>query len=366
MSDDIFRRGGPHQIRKTGPHEHSFSISIPTDRDGRIARECPDEVCCPGEFKITLGTGLTEEQTVAYCPYCRGENEPSDYSTKAQIQYAEDIMLSEAHDGIHKMINKSLGLDSRGRRNFGSGGLLDISMEMKPSQKPRVRKPYSESLRRDLICPNCSLDHSVYGLATWCPDCGADIFSTHIWGEIEVVRAILSDVPRREDSLGARVATADMENALEDLVSIFEASLKYEVRRYSQDQGESEEALEKRMKKIGSKLQSVRMAQEILPKQCGTGFEYFDSSKLSALDAFFQKRHPITHNLGVIDRKYLDRIKSYEKEGREIRVSLDELHTASQTVFDLLESYHLELHPKAHTANRDTNTPQSQQDGEAQ
>lgn len=265
----------------------------------------------------------------------------------------EDIALSEAHEGIHRTIGKSLGLDSRGRRKFGGGGLFDLSMEMKPSRKPHVRKPYSESLRRDLVCPNCSFDHSVYGLATWCSDCGEDIFSTHILGEIQVVRAILSDVPRRETELGARVATSDMENALEDLVSIFEASLKYEVRRYSKDQGESEDDLEKRTKKIGSKLQSVRMAQEILPKHCGIGFEHFDSNKLEALDALFQKRHPITHNLGVIDRKYLDRIKSYEKEGKEIRVSLDELYVASQAVFDLLETYHLKLHPGARKAKRE-------------
>jgi hypothetical protein len=359
MSDDIFRQGGPHQIRKTGLHEHTLSISIPTDRDGRVARECPDATCCPGEFKVTPGTGITEEQEVVYCPYCRGEHEPSDYTTRAQIQYIEDIAMSEAHEGIHKMIGKSLGLDSRGRRNFGDGGSFDISMEMKPSRKPHVRKPYSESLRRDLICPNCSLDHSVYGLATWCSDCGVDIFTTHVLGEIQVVRAILSDVPRREENLGARVATSDMENVLEDLVSIFEASLKYEVRRYAQDQQEAQEETERRFKKIGSKLQSVRLAQEILPKHCGIGFEHFATDKLEALDMLFQKRHPITHNLGVIDRKYLDRIKGYEKEGKEIRVSLVELHEASQVVFDLLESYHLQLHPGAHKARqRDEGTDQ--------
>ena len=123
------------------------------------------------------------------------------------------------------MIGKSLSLDSKGRRKFGSGGLIDISMEMKSSRKSHVRKPYSETLRRDLTCPNCSLDHSVYGLATWCSDCGVDIFSTHILGEINVVRAILGDVPRREEDLGVRVAASDIENALEDLVSIFEATL---------------------------------------------------------------------------------------------------------------------------------------------
>lgn len=364
MNHDIFRRGGPHKIRKTGPHQHSFSISIPTDRDGRVARECPNRECSPGEFKVTPDTGITEEQEVALCPYCRSEHEPSDFTTKDQIRYAKDIVSGEALEGVHKALAKSLGLDSRGRKSFGSGGLIDIKMEMKPPRKPYVRRPYSESLRRDLVCPNCGLDHSVYGLATWCSDCGLDVFTTHVLGEIEVVRAILSDVPRREKELGARVATSDLENALEDLVSIFEASLKYEVRRHAQSQGESDEEVDKRMKKVGNKLQSVRMAQEILPKHCGVGFDHFDSGKLEELDALFQKRHPITHNLGVIDRKYLDRIKGYEKEGKEIRVSLEELHAASQTVFDLLEGYHMELYPEACRADQSRrNATDEKEDG---
>ena len=224
MSRDLFKEGGPHRIKNTGRDQNLFSISIPEDIDGRIARECPDGKCSPGEFKVTLGTGITDDQDVVYCPYCKGEADPSDYSTKEQIRYAKDVVINEATQGVERMLKDVLRLDSIGKRNLTSGGLIDISMEMKPSQKKHVRRPYAELLRRDVICPNCTLDHSVYGLATWCSDCGNDIFTTHVLGEIEVVRTILSDVPRRLDKFGPRIAQNDLENALEDLVSIFEAT----------------------------------------------------------------------------------------------------------------------------------------------
>lgn len=46
------------------------------------------------------------------------------------------------------------------------------------------------------------------------------------------------------------------------------------------------------------------------------------------LSSAFNKRHPITHNLGVIDRKYLERARSAEDEGKEVLVSVEEVETA--------------------------------------
>ena len=344
MSSDLFREGGPHKIRKTGSDQHTFSISIPKDADGRIARECPDKNCSPGMFKVTPGTRVTDGQEIVFCPYCRGEAEPSDYTTQEQIRYAKDIAMSEAHDGINRMLKKSLGLDSRGKRSFG-GDLLKIDMELKQSRKPPVRRPYADLLRRDVLCPACGLDHSVYVLATWCSDCGQDIFTTHVLGEIGVVHTILSDVPRREDAFGVRIAASDIENALEDLVSIFEATLKYEIRRYATGNGVSRDEVDKQMGRLGSRLQSVRNAIEILPKQCGIGFDGTPNDELDRLDRLFQKRHPITHNLGVIDRKYLERMQTGEPEGREVRVTLRDVSNAATAVFGVLERFHTRLYP---------------------
>lgn len=54
---------------------------------------------------------------------------------------------------------------------------------------------------------------------------------------------------------------------------------------------------------------------------------------LSAVEAdrlllIFEKRHPITHNLGVIDRKYLERVSSGEQEGQEVKITEDEISQA--------------------------------------
>ena len=81
MSRDLFTQGGPHNIRKTGRDQYTFSISVPPDEDGMLGRECPDDSCCPGYFKVRSGTGITDGQIEAFCPYCRTAAEPSDFLT---------------------------------------------------------------------------------------------------------------------------------------------------------------------------------------------------------------------------------------------------------------------------------------------
>jgi len=73
MSDQILREGGPHQIERVGNDEYRMKVTIPKDENGRVARECPNDECSPGYFKVMLGTGIVGEQDAAYCPYCRRE-----------------------------------------------------------------------------------------------------------------------------------------------------------------------------------------------------------------------------------------------------------------------------------------------------
>ena len=57
------------------------------------------------------------------------------------------------------------------------------------------------------------------------------------------------------------------------------------------------------------------------------GVRIEDSAVWSEINHAFEKRHPIAHDLGVIDRKYLERARENEQEGREIRITLSEIET---------------------------------------
>ncbi len=319
----LFKEGGEHQIQDLGNDQYRLRISIPTDEDGRMARECPNPDCSPGYFKVTLGTGITGEQNVAYCPYCKHEADPDDFATTEQIRYVKDMALREAHKGVDDMIRDALGLGASGRKKLG-GGFISMEISYKPGSLPYVHRPFEDEVRRDVVCPDCGLDQTVFGLATWCADCGEDIFLTHIQAELAVTRCMLEDVERRQSQLGKRVAAKDLENCLEDAVSIFEAAMRVIVRRAMTERGDFPEQIETSLKKLGNAFQNVERAQKELLSMFGKNPLESISEELKAA---FEKRHPITHNLGVIDRKYMDRAKELEHEGREIRLTANEIST---------------------------------------
>lgn len=335
----MFREGGPHNIRRDGPDRYSMSVSLPVDENGRTARECPHPECSPGYFKVKGGTGITEGQERAYCPYCRHEAEPNDFVTKEQLRYAEDLLVQEAHKGVDDMLKDALGLGPSGKKVLG-GGFLSIEMSVKPGHKKPVRRPFEEEVRRDVVCPHCGLDHSVYGLATWCADCGADIFLAHVEAELSVIRAMLGDVVRRREILGSRVAARDIENCLEDTVSVFEAVLKILVRRHLTDRMSAED-FERLFKTIGNAFQSIDRSESFFTATIGVPlFEHFTQEEIDALDCIFQKRHPITHNLGVVDRKYIEKARSAEDEGKEVLVTAEEILRAIEISTRVFASIH--------------------------
>ena len=344
MSDSLFQTGGPHNIKKTGRDEFTMSVELPVDEDGLVGRECPAAACSPAYYKIKLGTGITKDYTEAFCPYCRHATDPSDFHTSAQVEYAKNLVMREAHKGINRMVEKGLGLGPSRRKKYG-GGMFSMEMKYTPGRLPHVSRPIEEQLRRDLVCPHCGLAHAVFGLATWCPDCGKDIFMTHTLEELAVVERMLGDIERRREQLGPRVAARDIENALEDTVSIFEAVLRAVTRRHLVLTGMSAEDLEKTIaKRVGNRYQNVALAATTCRGLLGVElFDGIDDTSVSTLRNTFEKRHPITHNLGIVDRKYLDKVRSGGLEGRDVPVTTEEIISVIELIRRVTTSLHRRL-----------------------
>jgi hypothetical protein len=49
--------------------EKGIKISLPTDENGLVGRECPNPPC-HGYFKVRSGTGLKGNNLPCHCPYC--------------------------------------------------------------------------------------------------------------------------------------------------------------------------------------------------------------------------------------------------------------------------------------------------------
>lgn len=317
MGKKLFREGGPHQIKQVGDTVH-MKVAIPSDEDGRVARKCPNPECSPGYFKVKPETGIAGQQDIIYCPYCHHEDAPNNFYSDEQARYATDLMLEEAKIGVQKMLADALGLGYSGRRTFG-GGMISMELSLTSEPSAPVQAPCEEELWREVVCPNCGLDQAVFGLASWCSDCGRDIFLAGVAGELSTVRGMFGDVERRKQLLGRRAAAKDFENCLEDAVSVFEASVRAIVGRALRGRGLSREDVEKTFKKIGNAFQSVARTREQLDKLLGVQLP--DDPVWQRMGQLFEKRHPIAHSLGVVDATYRTRTAQAEIEGRELRIT---------------------------------------------
>jgi hypothetical protein len=73
------------------------------------------------------------------------------------------------------------------------------------------------------------------------------------------------------------------------------------------------------------------------------GIDALTEVSWNELNIAFEKQHPITHNLGVVDRKYLERAQSGDHHGREVGITEAEVGSLLDQVLVALSTVHQRL-----------------------
>ena len=247
-----------------------FSISIPPDENGMIGRECPD-TNCEGYFKIELGTGLKGEHLPCHCPYCGHREGQDKFFTKAQVKYAESVVLNKV-----------------------SGALLK-DLKSKVSGKPTpIRRYREEDLETEVVCDKCTLHYMIYGVFGFCPDCGIHNSLQILEKNFELTEKLLVIAEKQEASVSKQL----IENALEDCVSAFDGFGREMCRVFAAKAADPKKAEDIR-------FQNIKGAAEKVLDQFSVDFAAaLDSTDWVRLQDAFQKRHLLAHKMGVVDASY--------------------------------------------------------------
>ena len=135
-----------------------ISMSIKPDEDGFTGRECPHSDC-EGYFKIEFGTGLEGRDLPCHCPYCGHTAAHDHFWTKEQVKYIESVVTREVTDAIHRDF-KEMEFNLEPKGPFGIG----FSLTFKPDGLLPIHHYREKQLETDLVCTNCTLHYSVYGV----------------------------------------------------------------------------------------------------------------------------------------------------------------------------------------------------------
>jgi len=288
-----------------------FSIQITADEDGFTGRECPNPEC-EGYFKIEFGTGLKGENQPCHCPYCGHTASHDNFWTKEQIEYAKSVSIRQITDAIFKDL-KELEFNHKPKGSFGIG----LSLEVTRGTPHPIHYYREKKLETDVVCGNCTLHYSVYGVFAFCPDCGQHN-SVHILNmNLEVVKKMLL----LSATSGKELTEKLVENALEDCVSSFDGFGR-EICRVNSQKATNP-----------SKAENISFQNLEGGKQKVNELFNIDLSSSLTIDEWkvlcrgFQKRHLLSHKMGVIDEEYIRKSGDVQAvTGRKISISKEEVN----------------------------------------
>lgn len=288
----------------------SISIPIPEGEDGLMGRECP-QPDCEGYFKIEPGTGLEGEGLPCHCPYCGHTAGHDDFWTKDQIEYAQSVAIRKITNAFHRDMKK-MEFNHKPKGGFGVG----ISMKLKPGRPTPIHYYREKQLETEVVCVNCTLRYSVYGVFAFCPDCGQHNSLQILDKNLELVGKMLDLAADAEKELAERL----VENALEDCVSAFDG--------FGRELGKVHANTARNPASVATiSFQNLEGARTRLRELFGFEFAAdIAAEKWGAAAIAFQKRHLVAHKAGVVDQAYVTKTGDNSAVvGRRIGIDADEV-----------------------------------------
>lgn len=306
-------------LRRLG---NSISIPIPADENAFTGRECP-QPDCEGYFKIELGTGLKGEGLPCHCPYCGHTAGHDQFWTKEQIEYAKSVAMRKITDAIHKDFKK-LEFDHKPKGAFGIG----ISMKVKTGRPTPIHHYREKKLETEIVCDSCTLRYSVYGVFAFCPDCGQHNSLQILDKNLELVLKMLGMAATVEAELAGRL----VENALEDCVSAFDGFGREILRIHAKKSSDPAKAEKVSFQNLDSANQNVF---GLFSFELKAGLS---SGEWNTAIRGFQKRHLLSHKMGVVDVDYLRKSgDTHAVVGRKIDIGAGEVQELALRVGKLAQ-----------------------------
>ena len=278
-----------------------FSVPIEPDEEGMIGRECPQSNC-EKYFKIKGGTGI-QNNPAMFCPYCCYKGTQDQFFTKEQIEYAQSLALRHVTGMIDRELKKM-------ERHSFKSPFFSLSIKVKSTPSP-IKYYVEKKLQENIACENCGCEYAIYGVFAICPDCGNhnifQIFSKNL--NLIKKQLTLEDELNNKfgessrsdiDELMKDIREKMVEDTCENAVTVFETFCKEAYRLSKND------ATNPSLRLQGNLFQSLDRTKDIFSSQFNIDiFTSLPGDKIDELYLLFNKRHILTHNLGIIDQKFL-------------------------------------------------------------
>lgn len=272
------------------------AVPLEADPDGYADKECPSTTCL-FQFKIHSDDwqAVVRREEV-FCPSCRHSAPAQSWYTTEQIEAAKQYAVGSFVNKINGAIRADAAVSKR-RKHRGS--FLSITIEASGGYDALlVPIAAAEPMRLQATCDACGCRYSFVGAAYFCPKCGKNSASHTFAQTLRTIRtaAGIGDSLRAIlDADDAEVmAGALLEKAMLDAVTSFQRL--------------SEQLFEERTGAAARRnaFQNLEIGSDLWEPVIGVTYEQLlDAAALQQLRIFYQQRHLLAHQQGIVDADYL-------------------------------------------------------------
>lgn len=274
-----------------------ISVPLEYDAEGYFDRECPSEVCLfPFKVHSEDWKAIVRDEEV-FCPSCRHAAPAKSWHTAAQVEAAKAYALGT----ITNAMNKAMRADASESKRKARNSFLSITLDMKGG-RDRVLVPIAaaDPMRLQTKCEACNCRYSYVGAAYFCPSCGENS-ATHTFSQTMAtirtaagVGETLKGVLSRDEA--ENMTRALLEKAMQDAVMSFQRLCE---QLYERRTGRSAQRNAFQRLDTGSQLWMAEVG--------ATYDQMIDSASLEKLKMYFQQRHLLSHQQGIVDQDYITR-----------------------------------------------------------
>lgn len=273
---------------------------------------------------MVFGTGLPGDPGCT-CPYCGHHADHDQFWTKDQIEYVRSYAANYMTKTVLKELKK-LELKYRPpRRGLGIG--FGFKVRGRP---PPVRFYQERELETRIECKICTLSYAVYGVFGFCPDCGVHNSQQILEKNFEIVSKMLDMASSVEADLHEHLIGDALENAVSSFDGFGREICRIHAAKAS-DPGKAESISFQNPKGAQKNILALFVIDIAAP---------LTADEWDFVHRGFQKRHVITHKMGVIDDAY---VKEANDPGAVVghKIKVDRLEVERLTQLLLQTGSHL-------------------------
>jgi uncharacterized Zn finger protein (UPF0148 family) len=273
------------------------SVPLEYDAEGYLDRECPSDVCL-FSFKVYGADwkAVVRDEEV-FCPSCRHVAHAQSWHTTAQAEAAKAYALGTITNGMNKAMRADASESKRNVRR----STFSITLDVKGGKEKRlVPIAASDPMQLRTSCEACNCRYSYVGAAYFCPSCGKNS-ATHTFSQtMSTIRTAAGIGETLRSVLGRdeaeNMTRALLEKAMQDAVMSFQRLC--------------EQLYEQRSGRVAQRnaFQRLDSGSQLWATEIGTTYDQMiDSASLQKLRTYFQQRHLLSHQQGIVDQDYITR-----------------------------------------------------------